>query len=79
MGYVKMHWKEKSRGDTLVKDLLRTEDTPRVCGFCQLVWAVRSHQSHMMEGSSLRLISGCIRRGPALPLWPSSLTVPCPL
>lgn len=63
-----MHWEEKSRGDTLVKDLLRTEDTPRVCGFCQLVWAVRSHQSHMMEGSSLRLIDHC-PAAPSPPPW----------
>lgn len=52
----------------LVKDSLRTEDTPSVCNSCQLVWTVMSNQTHMKEGPSLGQIGRCMKRGPALPL-----------
>lgn len=60
--------RKESRVDMLVKDSLRTEDTPSVCSSCQLVWAVMSNQTHMKEGPSLGQIGRCVKRGPALPL-----------
>lgn len=39
--------------DTAGKGILQTEDMPCVFGYNQLVWAVRSNQTHVQESPSL--------------------------
>ena len=71
--------RKKNKIDMFMKGVLRTEDSPSLCSSCQLVQAVRSNQTRMKEGSSLRQIDCWVKGGPALPSGPSSLGVSCPL
>lgn len=74
-----MQWEgEKKRLDMLVKDILRTEDTPSVCSSYQLVWAVRSNQTHMKEGFPFDRLAAAWREVQPCFSGPSLLSVPWP-
>lgn len=68
----------KKRLDMLVKDILRTEDTPSVCSSYQLVWAVRSNQTHMKEGFPFDRLATAWREVQPCFSGPSLLSVPWP-